>query len=49
MEFLKERAQQSAQIRKKELELEKGIQEQQLKVQQQQTDVLKLMHQHYFS
>ena len=44
MEFLKERAQQSAEIRKKELELEKGTQEQQLKAQQQQADVLKLMH-----
>ena len=45
MEFLKERAQQSAEIREKELELEKGRQEQQLKVQQQQADMLKLMHQ----
>ena len=39
MEFLKERAQQSAEIREKELELEKERQE------QQQSDMLKLMHQ----
>ena len=45
MEFLKERAQQSAKLREKELEQESGRQEQQLKVQQQQADMLKLMHQ----
>ena len=44
MEFLKERAQQSAEIREKELQLEKERQEEQLKVQQQ-ADMLKLMQQ----
>ena len=39
MEFLKERAQKCAEIREKELELEKGRQE------QQQANMLKLMHQ----
>ena len=44
MEFVKERAQHSAEIREKELELEKGRQEQHHNVQQQQADMLKLMH-----
>ena len=44
-EFLKERAQQSEEIREKKLELEEGRLEQQHKVQQQQADMLKLMHQ----
>lgn len=44
MEFLKERARKSAEIREQEFDPEKGRQEQQLQVQQQQANMLKLMH-----